>query len=1456
MVNYKYADLYKQDSIDKQMKIEYDGGTITNYDIHSEQFVLTENLCSELQLKFGSCEASSIEFKISNIETPLKDNVLTVSEAIGGNTDVHFSFGVYKVYSDVPTADRRYRQVKAYDLMYDIINAEVSDWYNKILPNDDSTVTLKQFRTSFIEYFGLQQESVTLVNDNMIVQKTIEPSSISGRDIITAICEINGCFGHIGRDGKFHYVFLPKSFDNVEQTPYISCNYEDFEVQPITKLQIRQEENDIGAIIGNGDNTYIIEDNFLIYGKSASDLKTIAQNVFSVIQGISYRPFSADIKGNPCTEVGDAIQIYDARNDKYINSYVLNRTLKGVQALRDSFTAQGEEKYIEQVNSVQRDIKQIRGKTNVLERTVEETKSTITDVEKNLQSEIKQTADEINLRIDEFSTQDFNLIRGTNIVTELTSKGLWENGTWRSASGGAGEQLSIDITDCPNPSVIKGWRITKTSGTLDISQDNVPVIYGQKYTISCYARLIDGNPYLHIQSWKSSSDAHSIQIEITDKEWKRYAFSFTHDFANYKDNTNIYFGIGNKGNGTIEICGMKLELGEVNADRTVWTPAIQDLIDGYVTEVEMQTAIQLAKDAITLEVSNTYTKKSEFTGLSSTVSQHTTQIQQNANQIALKVSQSDYNGETIASLINQTASTVLIQAKHIELDGDTTVKSGFVLSAEHLRIGTNGYSVNPNFSDWTGTYPFGISNWNVGGGISKFTLNGQNLIQMITGTVQTGVRTTNSSNSASFWNYNLNLNGVSYVAVEIKFRLTNGTNPSGAGALIDFYYLNSSGANTYARVTCPLTELGTNLTTNKWYTYKKVIQVPVSATDGQFNYLDGFLMGNYNANPGALGTLTSKTIQFASFNVYKATEQDYLTQTWTSGTYIDGNAILTKSIKADKIDVNDLFAQNITATGQIQASDFVVVNQIGFKTNTGKIEELVRGFDIKTVTKYTVDEKTLDSKIETIQGTYSINIGGFNATEVGIGGNGGIVEVGDFRSERIHSNYIYASGIGTDRLRIIIKNLEEEKLYNNVSENNEYAVNGGAVYNYIQGNVLKLSGGTMTGNIVYNMYNNTNKIPFKVWGGDVNGYGLGISVGAGGRTIIGAGESAQALEVVYADTPATEELDLAADSFIRFLVNCNNIDNRAEVALNASRYFYPMGAGTDGAGAIGTVNDKWAQAYINKIYGELTGTSTGIKTQYITTGTVTLADYRNPGIYCFNTSGGNLTITDMPEGVNGWLIVLPYRTDIDNPTVKQFWTRWGTATTNSFQTYERLVSGSTVGEWTRFATYARDMTSNRAVYYNGNHIATTDVTNTELGYVHGVTSSIQTQLNNKLDFSGGTLTGALTANANIVLNSSGQVASGNSNAVNGNEIYSYLTQHFQSGALEITPTGANQVTSVTVKFDRAFSKTPIVVASVASSVPNLCTIGTGSASSTQFTIYFTRTNTTTTPVRWFATDLY
>jgi hypothetical protein len=495
MVDYQYSSLFFKDSIDKQLNIVSDDGkiNITNTELHQEKIELTESLCSESELTFGACEAGMIKFTVSNVFLPMKGKWLTAKMTLDGHEDKPFQIGRYKVYSDTPTADRTCRDVVAYDALYDILSSDVADWYNQILPQKDSTVTLKQFRDSFFNHFGVEQEEVSLVNDEMIIEKTVEVTAsssgssdtaekstigeaMSGKEVLSCILEINGCMGNIGRDGKFRYVYLtqemqglypandlypaddlyprnPKS-TSISKSQYISAQYEDYIVRTIDKLQIREKENDIGVIVGDGGNTYVIEGNFLVYGKETKELNKIGEKTLSKIKGIIYRPFSADCKGNPCLEVGDAVRL----TTKYelIETYILKRTLKGIQALRDDLEADGEEYRTSKVNGIQRSILQLKGKSNTLERSIEETKSTIVDVEKGLQSQITQTASEIRAEVK--NTTDGLSSRITQNASSITA----EVNRATSAEG----TLSSKITQTAESITAEVSRATEKEGQL------------------------------------------------------------------------------------------------------------------------------------------------------------------------------------------------------------------------------------------------------------------------------------------------------------------------------------------------------------------------------------------------------------------------------------------------------------------------------------------------------------------------------------------------------------------------------------------------------------------------------------------------------------------------------------------------------------------------------------------------------------------------------------------------------------------------------------------------------------------------------------------------------------------------------------------------------------------------------------------------------------------------------
>lgn len=425
MINSSLKEKYWDSSTDKQMVISVVGTNqkIENSMLEIGTFALEESLCSESELKFGACEANCVKFTARNTAGSIIGKTISIEETIDGDSQNPMPYGVFKVASDVPTADRTKRQITAYDAMYDIINTDVKSWYAGL----SFPMTLKQFRNSFFAYLGIAQAETSLVNDSMTVNKTLvatqtddssavtEESSISGKTVVTAICEINGCFGNMNRNGKFEYVFLkaitsalypaedlfpadnlfPSDANTESMTGhYITFDYEDFKSKAITQLEIKTSEDNAGAIVGTAGNNYSITGNFLVSDKTGAELEQIANNLLPIMKQAAYTPIkSCTCVGNPCLTLGEPIRFNTTR--EIVETYLLQRALTGVQSKRDSISAQGTQTHSAKVNSIRDTIESVERRTGKLERNADHLQSTYEDLEEQTNTKFEQTAKSI-----------------------------------------------------------------------------------------------------------------------------------------------------------------------------------------------------------------------------------------------------------------------------------------------------------------------------------------------------------------------------------------------------------------------------------------------------------------------------------------------------------------------------------------------------------------------------------------------------------------------------------------------------------------------------------------------------------------------------------------------------------------------------------------------------------------------------------------------------------------------------------------------------------------------------------------------------------------------------------------------------------------------------------------------------------------------------------------------------
>ena len=425
---YPANDLYPADNL-----YPSDAGapwlTIPMEQICAETLSLTENLSSGSNIIWGSCEAAKFVVTVADVEEEIEGREFTATLSIG---DYKMAYGIYVVDSVVRQADRRKRKITAYDRMIKF-DVDVSDWYHAMYPTGDTIHTIQELRDSLCEHVGIPQQQKVLINDEMVVGKTISPESLCGRDVLKAICEINGVFGHFDRTGTLVYISLqdtglypsdtlypgddlyPQSgWAAAEELEYYrSITYEDYLIDGIDRVQIRQEEGDIGAVVGSGSNAYVVEGNFLAYGLGSADLTKLAWSIYDTIAGKTYRPAKIVSYAMPWIEVGDGVRAITT--DTEIATFVLTRTMSGIQAMMDTVEAKGT-KTQGQEFGIQNEIIQLKGKTAVIVRSVDEVSATVTDLEKQTTAQIKVVSDKITAEVKRATDQEIELAGSISVL--------------------------------------------------------------------------------------------------------------------------------------------------------------------------------------------------------------------------------------------------------------------------------------------------------------------------------------------------------------------------------------------------------------------------------------------------------------------------------------------------------------------------------------------------------------------------------------------------------------------------------------------------------------------------------------------------------------------------------------------------------------------------------------------------------------------------------------------------------------------------------------------------------------------------------------------------------------------------------------------------------------------------------------------------------------------------------
>ena len=352
---------------------------------------ITECVNGAQELTLGSCCANMIEAKIL---TPGGGVSITAGDEISvyrvAEDGTRYAVGLFTAEKPTrPSANSL--SVTAYDRV-SWLDKDLTQWLHGL---DQWPYPLIAFARAVCTECGLElleQDGEDIPNSDYLVQR-FSADNITGRKLMQWVGEICGRFCRATADGQIEFAWytpatidLGTSQENSVESSHKDGNlaikdnsttiteedgslaidsenmqisddgegnvvlqlnqtllqqyyfqnglsFEDFTVVPIQKVQLRQNDEDVGTVYPDGImeavNTYIITGNYLLTASTGKDLAPVAQALYEHLSTVEpYTPCKVSIPTSLLIHAGNTVKITD-RNGRTITSYVMTRTQSG-----------------------------------------------------------------------------------------------------------------------------------------------------------------------------------------------------------------------------------------------------------------------------------------------------------------------------------------------------------------------------------------------------------------------------------------------------------------------------------------------------------------------------------------------------------------------------------------------------------------------------------------------------------------------------------------------------------------------------------------------------------------------------------------------------------------------------------------------------------------------------------------------------------------------------------------------------------------------------------------------------------------------------------------------------------------------------------------------------------------------------------------------------------------------
>ena len=652
-------------------------------------------------------------------------------------------------------------------------------------------------------------QNMSIANGDFQVVNNQFVNGESLKTVLKAICQISGTYATI-KDDKLVLQLKNETNEVINKSQHqpVTWKRKTYGINQVVlgmsdiegEYVLRQDDDDIAE---NGVHKLVINDNPFAYTQAKRD--ELIDALFNQVRGFGYIPYEMNCEWLNYLEIGDTVIIDD------IETIVLRISGKSPKSLESFMSApaiiDSSIAYVDNTETVKNQLKRTE---IIVDKNNQSIQSVVEQTEKQNQkiAQVTQTVEELNSKISDIadittSAEDTDAQVEINEVNQsepirLVVRPIGENISYLYPSDNLYPSddlyMSIRTIRFHNNTTNEDFDYELPDDLLYYDSENYDEFILDYDAQSCVINKrvgynADGTTY--VLDTPKTVEYEFPKIVLTEGDYTVSILSY--------ENGYIFARLMAKNIYTTQFYTKAEVDSQISQTAQSINLSVNSKLSNYSTTTEMNSAISLKASEITSSVSSTYATKNELTTAQSTIKQTTDEI---SAEVSKKVNNTDYTHAKIVAKINDSTSSVLIEADKINLTGYLTISSASntYASKSSLSSGTttiNGGCITTGTIDASKVTVKNLNADNITSGtLSANKINGGTItasaINLGNGTfsVTTAGKVTATSGSIGGWN--IGTSAIEYDATNYKVSIIPGTN-----ANKDFLVVYNKLNNTY-----------------------------------------------------------------------------------------------------------------------------------------------------------------------------------------------------------------------------------------------------------------------------------------------------------------------------------------------------------------------------------------------------------------------------------------------------------------------------------------------------------------------------------------------------------------------------------------------------------------------------------------------------------------------------------